>query len=132
MLLCVYFTSYSTKKRVRFASKKSLLYSKRCCALCVCSVCYLLCVFRKVMAFNGSGLVGDGPQSKRLCTGKPGENNDSGNNNNNKVSQIIVNERHISIQNTCQSKALCVKINNFTKKTFLYARKYIHCGEMNM
>lgn len=38
------------------------------------------------MAFNGSGLVGDGPQSKRLCTGKPGENNDSGNNNNNKVS----------------------------------------------
>ncbi|XP_037034053.1 heterogeneous nuclear ribonucleoprotein L isoform X2 [Bradysia coprophila] len=37
------------------------------------------------MAFNGSGLVGDGPQSKRLCTGKPGENNDSGNNNNNKL-----------------------------------------------
>lgn len=34
------------------------------------------------MAFNGSVLVGDGPQSKRLCTGKAPENNDPGHNNN--------------------------------------------------
>lgn len=78
LLSCVLFFVYSKK----YVGKN---HWKRCVHF-VCSVCYLLCVFRKVMAFNGSGLVGDGPQSKRLCTGKPGENNDSGNNNNNKVS----------------------------------------------
>lgn len=39
------------------------------------------------MAFNGSGAaVGDGPLSKRLCTGKLAENNETGHNNN-KVSK---------------------------------------------